>query len=186
MSRACGDCQLCCKLMPVRSVGKGAHERCKHQRHHKGCAVYANLWRVSPECKLWNCAWLGDESTAALSRPDRSHYVIDIMPDFITVNDPVQGRQNVQVLQIWCDPDYPDAHRDPALRAFIERRGMAALVRYDNERAVVLMPPSMMSSGQWSERSTDLNRNSTHTFAQIVEALTGNEGKQRETNEVSI
>jgi hypothetical protein len=59
------------------------------------------------------------------------------------------------------------------LRAFIERRGMAALVRYDNERAVVLMPPSMMSNGQWSERSTDLNRNSTHTFAQIVEALSG-------------
>jgi hypothetical protein len=173
MTRACGDCQLCCKLMPVRSVGKGAGERCKHQRHHKGCAVHAKLWSVAPECKLWNCAWLGDESTADLSRPDRSHYVIDIMPDFIVVNDPVLGRQNVQVLQIWCDPDYPDAHRDPALRAFIEQRGTAALVRYDNERAVVLMPPSMMTTGEWSERSTDLTRNSTHTFAQIVEALSG-------------
>jgi hypothetical protein len=28
------------RLLPVRSLGKGAVERCQHQRHHKGCAVY--------------------------------------------------------------------------------------------------------------------------------------------------
>lgn len=171
MTRACGDCQLCCKLMPVRSVGKGAGERCKHQRHGKGCAVYRDLWMISPECKLWNCAWLGDPATAALSRPDRSHYVIDVMPDFIVVNDPVEGKINVQVVQVWCDPKYPNAHRDPALRAYLEKRGLACLVRYDNEQAIVLMPPAMMVNHEWLERSTGLNQAKTHTFAEVVSAL---------------
>lgn len=169
MTRQCGDCQLCCRLLPVRSVGKGAGERCKHQRHGKGCAVYRNLWMISPECKLWNCAWLGGADVGA--RPDRSHYVVDIMPDFIVVNDEVQGKINVQVAQIWCDPKYPDAHRDPTLRAYLEQRGLAGLVRYDNERAIVLMPPAMMINHQWLERSTDLNRTNTHSFAEVVEAL---------------
>jgi hypothetical protein len=76
-------------------------------------------------------------------------------------------------VQIWCDPKHPDAHRDPALRAYLERRGLAALVRYDNERAVVLMPPAMMDNHEWLERSTGLNRSKTHTFAEVVSALSG-------------
>lgn len=174
MTRACGDCQLCCKLMPVRSIHKGANERCQYQRAGKGCTVYAKLWGISPECKLWNCAWLGDDvGSRDLSRPDRSHYVIDVMPDFITVNDEVEGKINVEVVQIWCDPKYPNAHRDPALRAYLEKRGLAALVRYDNERAIVLMPPAMMINHEWLERSTGLNQAKTHTFAEVVSALSG-------------
>ena len=38
--RRCGDCQLCCKLLPVRELSKGASERCRHQRVGKGCTVY--------------------------------------------------------------------------------------------------------------------------------------------------
>lgn len=66
MPRQCGDCQLCCKLLPVQSLGKEAGQRCKHQRHSKGCAVYAQLERVSPECRLWNCRWLVENDTADL------------------------------------------------------------------------------------------------------------------------
>ena len=114
--RQCGDCQLCCKLLPVKSLAKLAGQRCSHQRHHKGCAVYKQLGRVSPECKLWNCRWLVEDDTEGLSRPDRSHYVIDLMPDFVTLRDDATGQANhVQVVQIWVDPKHPDAHRDPAL-----------------------------------------------------------------------
>lgn len=73
-----------------------------------------------------------------MSRPDRTHYVIDVMPDFITlVYDETGALTNVEVVQIWVDPSYPDAHRDPALRAYIERRGeegIAAIVRYSELR----------------------------------------------------
>jgi hypothetical protein len=45
------------------------------------------------------------------------------MPDFITIKQEDGEPQNIQVAQIWVDPKYPDAHRDPALRRWMFRRG---------------------------------------------------------------
>ena len=174
MMRQCGDCQLCCKLLPVRSVGKAAGQRCQHQRHHKGCAVYSRLARVSPECKLWNCRWLVNNDAADLSRPDRSHYVLDLMPDFVTLRNEATGElQHVEVVQIWVDPDYPDAHRDPVLRAYLERRAkenVVGLVRFDNEQAIALFPPELSQNRQWNERKTSF-RPTEHTPEEKVAAL---------------
>ena len=134
MTRQCGDCQLCCKLMPVAGIGKLAGVRCQHQKFGKGCAVYHKPG-MPPECALWNCRWLVNDDADELSRPDRAHYVIDVLPDFITVNDNATGMaQNIQVAQIWVDPSYPEAHRDPALRRWMFRRaqeGIAALIRFN-------------------------------------------------------
>ncbi|HEX3522501.1 MAG TPA: hypothetical protein VHT52_10490 [Stellaceae bacterium] len=164
---------MCCKLLPVGSVGKLAGEKCKHQKFGKGCAVYAKLWGVSPECKLWSCGWLTNaEEMAGLSRPDRSHYVIDPMPEFITVTDRGEPKP-IGVVQVWCDPDYPDAHRDPALRAWLEKRNMPALVRYDNKHGLVIFPPSYMDNHEWLEKHSNLNAEAPHTFEQVMDALSG-------------
>lgn len=174
--RQCGDCQLCCKLLPVRSLKKGAGERCQHQRHHKGCAVYARLARVSPECRLWSCRWLVEDDTADLSRPDRSHYVLDLMPDFVVArNNQTGARQNIQCVQIWVDPRFPDAHRDPALRAYLERRAeenIVGLVRFDNTRGLVIFPPALSHDGQWHEVDSAL-REKDHTPEELFKALAG-------------
>jgi hypothetical protein len=146
--RHCSDCQLCCRLLPVPPLGKKAGERCQHQKFGKGCAVYLKQ-RMPMACRLWNCRWLVNDDTADLSRPDRSHYVIDLMSDFITLEDnATKQRTTIQVVQIWIDPAYPDAHRDPHLRQYLLRRskeGFAAMVRYDARRAIILFPPSMVS-----------------------------------------
>lgn len=53
MNRVCGDCQLCCLLMPVEEMGKKASVRCKYQRAGKGCSIYPRrdhrswAWRAS-------------------------------------------------------------------------------------------------------------------------------------------
>jgi hypothetical protein len=173
--RQCGDCQLCCRLLPVRSLNKVAGQKCKHQSHSKGCAVYARLLTVSPECRIWSCRWLVEDDTADLRRPDRSHYVLDIMPDFVTLrNDEGGGElEHVQVVQIWVDPKFPDAHRDPALRAYLERRAgerIIGLVRYDNERGFAIFPPSLSKGGQWIEMpSGGLTPN--HSPEQLLRAL---------------
>jgi hypothetical protein len=152
-NRHCGDCQLCCRLMPIKEFSKPAGERCQHQKHGVGCAIYA---RRPWSCAMWNCRWLVGDDTADLRRPDRSHYVIDIMPDFVTLVDNDSGeRTNIEVVQIWCDPKYPHAHRDPALRAYIDRRGqdgIAAIIRYSELKAFTLFPPSMATDGQWHEQ----------------------------------
>lgn len=183
-SRKCGGCTLCCKLLPmspelyppervnetvdgmidagwakasdfagmVNEWAKPAGEPCKHQRHRKGCAIYE---RRPFCCRTWSCRWLTGDDTADLNRPDRSRYVIDLVPDFITLQ-PYDGSEptNIEVVQIWVDSKTPDAWRDPTLMAYIERRaaeGKAAIIRFDNTRAVVMFAPAMSQDGQWHE-----------------------------------
>ena len=178
MTRRCGDCTLCCKLVPLskreghttaaamiehgmlslrdaakmmKDFDKPAGERCQFQRH-TGCSVYE---RRPLCCRAWNCRWLVNDDCDDLRRPDRSHYVIDLVPDFVTLQDNETGtRTNIEVVQIWCDPKYPDAHLDPALRRYIDRRGkdgVAAIVRYSSVKAFTVFAPSMASDGEWHE-----------------------------------
>lgn len=153
MTRQCGECTLCCKLLPVRELDKGAGKACKHQRFKKGCAVYHTT--IPASCRLWNCRWLADDDTADQSRPDRAGYVIDIMPDFVTVDDNEGQRFKVEVVQIWVAANNRSIHRtDKNLKAYIKRRGLEGklvLLRYDSRNALTVIPPSMTSDRQWHE-----------------------------------
>jgi hypothetical protein len=205
--RSCGSrgsmCNLCCRLLPMQQSEKGAHtvalmvkhgmmspgeaktitpefnkpagERCPHQRHHKGCTIYS---RRPASCRLWSCRWLTGDDTADLARPDRSHFVIDIVPDFIRV-DPAGGNNfdtNVPVVQVWLDDGFPGAHTDPALRAYLLRRaeeGIAALIRSSaSDETFVLIAPPMTGNGEWLEHRTG-KREREHTAEEKVAALGG-------------
>jgi len=48
LMRQCGGCTLCCKLLPVPPLEKLAGQRCQHQRHGKGCAVYETSAMPAP------------------------------------------------------------------------------------------------------------------------------------------
>lgn len=153
-ARRCSGCTLCCRLLPVKGMDKAANVRCKHQRTGKGCAVYQTS-KMPAECGLWVCRWLTNDDTADLGRPDRTHYVIDVMPDFVTARDGADGEPiKIAAIQVWVDPKYPDAHRDPALRRYLERRGeegVVAIIRYDNGAGFTLVPPNVAGDGQWHE-----------------------------------
>ena len=177
--RECGDCQLCCKLLPVHDVyrvdglSKKAGVKCKHQRFGKGCMVY-NKPEMPMCCTMWNCRWLVDEIPKDIGRPDRVHYVIDVMPDFITLQvDDIKS--NIQVVQIWCDPKYPDAHRDPALRRWLETLATektVGLVRYNEKDCFVIFPPAMCDDNQWHEAKDNTKAaRKQHSMAEIVETL---------------
>lgn len=144
MKRQCGGCSLCCKSLPVPPLRKPAGKSCDYQKFRKGCAVYRSA-SMPPECRLWSCRWLVNDDAAELSRPDRSHYVIDVMPDYISLRDNTTGELiNIQVVQIWVDPRHRDAHRDAALRRWLQRRaeqGIAALIRFNSRDAVALFAP---------------------------------------------
>jgi hypothetical protein len=175
-ARHCGECQLCCRLLPVREIDKKAGEKCQHQKFGVGCKVYARLAQVSPSCVLWSCRWLVNNDTADLRRPDRSHYVIDMTMDFVTAV-PHEGAQpiNVPAIQVWVDPKYPDAHRDPALRAYLDRRGAEdgaiGLIRYASRKGFALIPPSLTDCGWVEHQGESIERD--HTPQEIHEALSG-------------
>jgi hypothetical protein len=153
MERICGDCTLCCTLLPVVPLKKKAGERCVNQRG-RGCKVHEKEG-FPLECGLWNCRWLVDPSTTKLLRPDISHYVIDIVPDFIVAEDDRRRGQpfKVPVIQVWIDPRYPEAHRDPNLREWMRQHEPECLmlVRYDASEAKALIPPHMSDTGDWEE-----------------------------------
>lgn len=175
-SRECGGCTLCCKLVPVRELHKEAGERCRHQRAGKGCAVYRRPG-MPASCHFWTCRWLAGDDTAELRRPDRSRYVLDVMPDYVTlVNDETGERANIEVVQIWCDPKARDAWKDPALLDYLERRGRegkAAIVRFDNRQAVTVFPPGVSTDGQWHYREHGILDPVAHDFLKVARVLSG-------------
>ena len=150
MTRRCGDCTLCCKLLPVRELGKGANERCRFQSH-KGCRVYHQPRKGFPvSCDLWNCRWLVDPETTKLRRPDRSHYVVDIMPDLVRVDNNNTGEsQEISVVVVWVDRAFPDAWRDPELLAIAEKNGTPLLIRYSATEGFGAFPPSVTGESEW-------------------------------------
>jgi len=157
LGRHCGDCTLCCKLLPVQEgvkyeggrllktdLGeqfnamlprfvKPANTRCQHQCS-KGCRIYK---RRPFACRVFSCRWLTGEDTEKLRRPDRTGYVIDMTDDVVLIDD-VQTR----VVQIWVAPEREhDWRRDAELLAFCSRRlseGIATIVRYGVSDAQVL------------------------------------------------
>lgn len=163
-ARRCGTCTLCCKLLPVADIQKGANEVCKFQRSAKGCTVYQKK-NFPVSCALWSCIWLANDETD-LPRPDHAHYVIDPSPEYVELQNLNGEVMRVDVVQVWVDPKYPHAYRDPKLLTWLEQRaktlGHAALIRFDSRRAVTLFPPSLSADGQWHEEGGEC-RNVQHT-----------------------
>jgi hypothetical protein len=151
-ARRCGDCSLCCKLLPNVALDKPAGQPCRFQRHGKGCKIYPN--RPS-ECAIWSCRWLiAADETAGMRRPDRAHYVIDPLPDAIRMTNNETGEaQEFEALQIWIDPAFPATKDDPELRAYMlrmaQQTGMPSLLRWSNWVATAVFPPPLNADGEW-------------------------------------
>jgi hypothetical protein len=168
-TRTCGDCQLCCRLLPTEEIAKPALKRCPHQKHGVGCSIYE---RRPLSCQLWNCRWLTDADTVDLPRPDRSHYVIDMMPDYITATIEGGKPETIPVYQVWVDPAFKNAHRAPSFRRWLDRQRMPAVIRYGSREGFVLFPASMTGGKGFIEHESRVTANPT-TLREKAEALGG-------------
>jgi hypothetical protein len=172
MTRRCGDCQLCCKLLPVAEIGKPALTRCTHQCR-AGCAIY----ETKPiSCAAWSCLWLQGEDTGP--RPDRAHLAVDPMPDYIVaVNNETGEEIKYGVWQVWCDPAHRDAHRAPAFRRWVEEQArdhqMMVLIRYGSRDGFLLCAPQLNTERRWIEKRSGFDAEPQHTVEQVREALAG-------------
>jgi hypothetical protein len=156
MKRSCGGCTLCCRLLPVKEIGKPANTRCVHVRTGRGCRVHDKDGFPS-SCRIWSCEWLGNPEVKT-RRPDRAGYVIDMMPDSIWIGeDRVTGIEKV-CLVVWVDPYRPDAWKDEPLLAYVEYLNVPMMLRYGSDRAMILIPPALADNGQWSLVESHLDR----------------------------
>ena len=127
MTRECGSCTACCRLVPVREIGLPSFTRCPKLAEafsaKPGCSIYANR---PHSCRLWSCMWLlndwGDEL-----RPDRCGIVFDEIPDVIKA-----GGTEMPCVQAWVAPGYADKIEEepiaPVWMAILDK-GAAVLFR---------------------------------------------------------
>jgi hypothetical protein len=156
--RVCGDCQLCCRLVPVPEIGKQAGVKCPASRVGKGCTIYAER---PMSCRTWSCRWLSDPETAGMKRPDRAHYVIDRTWDYVTAVDDATGEKTrIGVVQVWCDPNYPNAYKSAELRAYMLHQAtehrVATIIRFGRTDAVTVFAPPLTHDGEWHEKRGSL------------------------------
>jgi hypothetical protein len=147
----CGSCTACCRLLPVKELLKPALKKCQYQSTFKGCRIYETR---PNSCRAWSCVWLLD-SSAPFRRPDRVGYVVDPVPDIIVLGEDAVNGRRLSAVQVWVDPNRPDAHRDPDLRAWFAARATnpesAIIVRSDQRHSIVVVPPWLSENGKWIE-----------------------------------
>jgi hypothetical protein len=75
----CGTCQMCCRILEVRTLEKPVDTRCLHQ-----CLAGCGIYQEKPsECSTYECLWLQSQGDNVLDpfpetwRPDRLGIVID-------------------------------------------------------------------------------------------------------------
>lgn len=158
-ARRCGGCELCCKLLPIRTLEKGGNTRCRHQQHAKGCRIYASR---PLECQSWSCRWLAaPEETAGMARPDRAHYTIDPLFDTVRLVPDAGPPIEIEAVQVWCDPAFPAVKTDPKLRAYMltmaEKHGVPTLLRWSTRVATAVFPPPLNADGEWIEQTSQCN-----------------------------
>jgi hypothetical protein len=100
------------------------------------------------------------------------------MPDYITCEEGDQSAK-IEVVQVWVDPDFRDAHRDAGLRAYLARRGeegIAGLIRFSNSDGFLIIPPAMTSDGRWIEKDfteMQVERSTIDRIVGVAEAVKG-------------
>lgn len=77
--RSCGDCDVCCRLMPVAELNKPSGVRCEKMRTgpETGCSIYEDRPNV---CRVWACVWRSGSNlfnSTEEERPDRSGIMLD-------------------------------------------------------------------------------------------------------------
>ena len=71
--KACGGCDLCCRLYDIEELAKPAHTMCVHARPEGGCGIHG----VHPKtCQTFECLWLASDDLDGLWRPSTAGFVL--------------------------------------------------------------------------------------------------------------
>ena len=83
MKKDCGECTLCCLVLPIHEVNSKPSELCSHCDLKIGCTIYDTR---PTSCINFNCSWLVDDDMIdPLLRPDKSHAIFERVTDEIHI-----------------------------------------------------------------------------------------------------
>lgn len=72
-ARSCGECSLCCKLLPIEALKKPADVRCRYVARGVGCVIHASR---PDACSDFQCLWTFAAVLGEQWRPDRCGFVM--------------------------------------------------------------------------------------------------------------
>lgn len=142
--RSCGECSLCCKLYDVTELEKPKGIWCKHCTPGKGCGIHASAPQT---CRIFNCLWLADAQFPADWRPDRSKFVLTVVPG----SNHVRGQVDPAGRHIWQQKPYIEGLRSLAQRLLEQQK---LLVMYVDLDATVVTPDGPLPVGRIHEGET--------------------------------
>ncbi len=70
--RDCGDCTLCCLLLPVPGVKIGINTNCRFCTHH--CSIHE---KRPPICRSFDCEWLLKEDMSEELKPNKCNVIFE-------------------------------------------------------------------------------------------------------------
>jgi hypothetical protein len=126
-------------------------------------------------CQLWSCRWLLDDDMADQPRPDRSHIVVDMMPDVIRMKNNETGEvETLPVIVVWIDPQHRKAYDTPAFRRYVRRQKVPVLIRYSSsEGGGALFPPATTGHDEIIWHESQLGSDMPRTLREKAAALGG-------------
>ena len=73
MTRRCGDCAECCRVLGVKEIEKPNYQDCSHMRQgNRRCSIYAER---PQSCRSFECGWIRGLGVNN-DRPDRSGFIL--------------------------------------------------------------------------------------------------------------
>lgn len=121
----CGECGLCCKVIEVPTLKKGAGVWCQYCTK-KSCSI----WETRPAiCRTFNCMWTTNIVMGEALRPDRCKVVFD--PAYLPERTIVAN----------VDEDRPDAWKEGEVKKLIvqmARDGFTVWVMVGKDRHILL------------------------------------------------
>jgi len=73
-NNTCGDCTLCCELLPIAEINKPHSQLCGDCTLKKGCGIY----NTRPEsCRNFNCLFIESNDMGELLRPNNCNVIFE-------------------------------------------------------------------------------------------------------------
>jgi hypothetical protein len=107
-AKSCGACTECCKVLSIPEIKKPRWAACPHIESARGCGIYATR---PPSCRSFMCGWLLDPGMGPDLKPDNCHVIF-------------YQRSDQHIVAV-CDPDHPEAWRQPHVTGFLQQLGRA-------------------------------------------------------------
>lgn len=74
INKECGECTLCCELLPIPEINKPENVLCGDCVLGKGCGIYNSR----PEsCRNFNCLYIEDTEMNEILRPDNCNVIFE-------------------------------------------------------------------------------------------------------------